>query len=96
MAKFDAVFVPFVEGHPALLSVNGHQLLLVATNADDLTGQLGLFEAEELREVEIDDAIEDTLAQLAGEGQTGVVVVPPGASAGDVIASLQSELPWVH
>ncbi|MCB0346738.1 MAG: hypothetical protein KDD66_16600 [Bdellovibrionales bacterium] len=96
MSKLEAVFVPFSAGHPALLTVNGHRLLLVATEADDLNGQLGLFDAEELREVHIDEAIEDTLAQLGGDGQAGVVVVPPGASAFDVIESLHSELPWVH
>ena len=96
MAELNAVFVPFTEGQPALLTVNGHRLLLVATEAEDFSGQLGLFDAEELREVHIDEAIEDTLAQLSDEGQAGVVVVPPGASAFDVIESLYSELPWVQ
>lgn len=96
MDDFAAVFVPFSSGSPAFVTVNGHRLLIVATEAEDITDELALLNAEELREITISEELEHTLSQLAETGQAGVVVVPPGASASDVIQSLHSELPWLQ
>ena len=94
------LFMPYCDGTPALLDINGHKLLVLATEDTDLDLLSDASGADEYRRIEIDDSStevrEYALAQIAGDVEGGVVIAPAGVSPGMLISELGEQLPWVH
>ena len=84
---------------PVAVEINGHRVLIVCAESQEVVADLPLPLNTEIRELEIaeDDAAQSqALADLAADINGGVVVTPPGISAQDLIANLEEELPWIH
>ena len=99
VSTMQKLYVPFSNNLPAAVEINGHRLLIVCSQSADLASDLAAVGAKEVREVEVDDGELESaqaLADLAAGINGGVVLTPPGISAGDMIANLQLELPWIH
>lgn len=92
-------FVPYFDNTPATIEVNGHKLLIVASDSEDLQQEMSSIGAEEIREVIVekeDEEIPAALADLAADIGGGVVLTPPGVRPLEMIDSLVKELPWIH
>lgn len=92
-------FVPYIDNEPAAIEVNGHKLLIVASESEDMVNDLDLLGGAEIREVQLSE--DDTegskiLADLAANINGGVVLAPPGVSPRSMIQDLSEELPWIH
>lgn len=90
------IFVPYEHNRPASIIINGHRLLILATSREEIESDLSAVGADEVRQVELVGDETEALAELGASVQSGVVVTPPGISIGDLMHSLQEELPWVH
>ena len=93
------MYVPYVGGEPASVSINGHRMLILSQHEDVLENSLGLFGADHLQEVNIGETSEEqdfALDQLASSAEAGVVVAPLDIEIQEVIRNLELELPWIH
>lgn len=96
MAK---LFVPFVDNYPAAVEINGHRVVIVSAESDEIIADLELLGGDEIREMELSGAEEEAteaLAALAADVHAGVVLTPPGISPSTLIKSLEQDLPWIH
>lgn len=95
----DKFFVPYIDDSPAAIDINGHRVLIVTSEPDDMIPDLEILGGEEIREVQIfedqDDESEE-LANLAATINGGVVLTPPGVRPRAMIENLEEELPWIH
>jgi hypothetical protein len=92
-------FVPYSGDAPAAIEINGHKVLIVASDSEDIQTDLSLIGADDVREVYLgrdDEDISEVLADLAANVGGGVVMTPPGVSPSDMIDNLSRELPWIH
>lgn len=89
-------YLPYKEGSPTTVEINGHRLLLVCAEADCLREGMGSFGATEIRELELENDLEIVLSDLALQTQSGIVITPPGVSITDVVDNLEKQLPWVN
>ncbi len=92
-------FVPYFDDVPATIEVNGHTLLIVASDSDDLQEEMSFIGANEIREFIVEkeeEEIPEVLADLAADIGGGVVLTPPGVRTLDMIDDLVRELPWIH
>ena len=92
-------FVPYSGRHPALISVNGHRLLILAREEDVFEDNLDAVGADRLKLLKTGGPFADEeslLKRLAEKVDAGVVVAASEASFTDVVKSLESQLPWVH
>ena len=96
MARF---FVPFINDEPAAIEVNGHKLLIVTSESEDMIADLDLLGGGEIREMtlaEDDSEGSKLMADLAADINGGVVLAPPGVRPRNMIEDLAEELPWIH
>ena len=92
-------FVPYADDMPLAFEVKGHRLILLSSDDESIRNELDYIGGDELRELVIDDERPEESAQvarLAASAHGGVVVLPAGITPKMMIASLQSELPWVN
>jgi hypothetical protein len=93
MEKF---FVPYKADKPVCVSVNGHDLIIVTADIESLM-EAEFMEHDSLQEYECDlDEVEELLADIGMEHQTGVVLAPADIEPKDFIESLSQELPWIQ
>lgn len=104
MTKF---FVPYKQDIPVTVNIKGHRLLLLSEEVEEFTPASSAipeelenaeFRAVEFQGGEMGFSDEDnfTLAELASEAKSGVVVTPAGVSMSTLLHELEKELPWVH
>lgn len=94
-----SLYVPYSGKRPALVSINGHSLLILAREKETFEDHLPDFGADRLRRVDAGDSEneeETLLKNLAERINAGVVVAAPDTEYPDVIKSLEEQLPWVH
>ena len=92
-------FVPYQDGEPALLEINGHRLVILTEDKKSLQDGLSLFGADSLETVTCGDSEEESeelLRELAEEVNGGVVVAPNTVTLHELLYNLQNELPWLH
>jgi len=95
MSRF---FIPYHGEVPAELLINGHRVVLLAREAEQLQGDLLLMGADRLQLLDESefDSEEKAVSHLAHKTQAQVVVTPSNVEIRDVIATLEKELPWIH
>lgn len=77
--------------------INGHRLILLSPNRQALEDELELVGADRVERLEVNKTTEkQILGELAENAKSGVVMLPSQATIPAVIASLESELPWVQ
>ena len=92
-------FVPYTGDKPASVLINGHRLVIVSQDRDELQSHLNVLGGDCLKEVIASGSREDEmqgLEDLAEEGEGGVVIAPSDVTLDDVIRNLESELPWIQ
>lgn len=92
-------FVPYSEGSPAVVEINGHRMILVSSEEDSVDDLLSASGADDYREIVVPDSDvskEFALADLAGGSAGGIVITPPGISPDVIISELGNQLPWLH
>ncbi len=90
-------FIPYSGDTPAAVEINGHRLLILASEPGDVEPDLIELGGTEVRTLEIEKGHEnEAFLHLAEEIKGGVVLTPPGIPVSILIDSLERELPWVH
>jgi hypothetical protein len=93
-------FIPYDGETPASICINGHRLLIVSRDREELEENLGLVGGNRLEQFVTSgvlmDEDEDFLESLAHEVNGGIVIAPEDAPLTEVIRSLESELPWIQ
>ena len=92
-------FVPYSGKHPALISVNGHKLLILAREQEVFEDSLDAVGADRLKIIKTSGPFQDEdslLKTLAEKVDAGVVVAASDSDFQDVLRNLEEELPWVH
>ena len=93
MEKF---FVPYKSDKPVSVCVNGHELIIVASDSDSLLGA-DFMEHDFVKELECEpDDVEVMLANLGSEHSPGVILAPSDIEPDELIESLTQELPWIQ
>ena len=95
MASF---YVPFTGPEPAAVSIKGHRFIILSREPGALESGLGLIGADSLRRVESPDPYQENyfLDDLAKRINGGIVIAPYDVELGEVLANLESELPWLQ
>jgi hypothetical protein len=97
--RTDSFFVPYTGKKPASVSVNGHRLVILASERGAIEDDLDLLGADRIKKVRLgssDEEQERTLGKIARQADGGVVIAPAGVGIRDILKNLESELPWVH
>ena len=93
-------FVPYNQNDkPVTVEINGHTVLILCAEEEDLADDLPLIGGASMKEITIqDEELENSelLAELAEDIDGGVVVAPAGVPLKNMIESLHDELPWIH
>lgn len=93
-------FIPYSGAEPAMIYINGHSLVIVSRDKDELQAHLPMLGGDHLQGMDFpeenhdEDEILEVLASELNGG--GVVVAPDGTGIVEVIRSLELELPWIH
>jgi hypothetical protein len=99
MPKF---FVPYCNDKPAAIEINGHRLVVLGCEKQELMHDLNLLGGDQVKEIflsenlDIEPTSQELLINLAESVQGGVVFAPPGVSVKAMLSSLKAELPWLH
>ena len=91
-------FVPYSEGLPATVTINGHTFIFLSHEREILEESLALVGGDHLEEMSVYNSQEEdqVLDTLAREIDGGIVIAPTDVAIEDLIANLEAELPWVH
>ncbi|MDC0357527.1 hypothetical protein OAO01_01830 [Oligoflexia bacterium] len=92
-------FIPYAGKQPASLNINGHKLVIVSQDRQELMDHLQVLggdRLEELRSGASREEEQELLEDLADRIDGGVVVAPSDIELDEVIRDLQSELPWIQ
>ena len=93
------IFIPYAGKEPASVFINGHKLLILSTNKQEIEGSLELVGAdriEQLSGLSSSQEQEQEIAKLAESIHGGVVLAPEELHVNELIKNLETELPWVH
>lgn len=92
-------YIPYTDGKPAIININGHKLLLVTSDHKELEESLPLFGADSVVVVEESDIKElkdNTIEEIASLVEGGVVIAPEDVDLKQVVKDLAQELPWLQ
>lgn len=92
-------YVPYFGKQPALVSINGHRLLILARDKDVFEDHLEMVGADRIKKVDAGDSSGDeefVLQRLAERINAGVVIASSDSEFREVIRSLQQQLPWIQ
>lgn len=91
-------YVPYAGNKPASLSINGHSLLILAQEPEELKANLDAVGADNVRRVVVSSKAEREVkfSKLARRAKAGLVIAPAELPVGEVIRNLENELPWIQ
>lgn len=92
-------FVPYSGKKPVSLNVNGHKLILLATDKESIESELPEVGGDRLKVFKVGESEvekEKFLTDFAFKNEAGVVIVPSEISPKDLLKNLESQLPWLH
>ena len=92
-------FVPYTGKKPAAVYINGHRLVIMASEKDLLEDDMELLGADKIKKVRLsssEDARLQFMGKIARQVDGGVVIAPSGVELKDVLRNLEDELPWVQ
>jgi len=81
------------------MTINGHRLVIISADRNDIEDNLSLLGADRLHELDDwgsraeQEASLETIASTVGGG---VVVAPEDLELREVIKNLETELPWIQ
>lgn len=92
-------FMPYREGKPVAVVVNGHRLLILSSDKEPFEDHLESLGADSVRSVRggASKFEEEQLFQtLAKSADAGIVIAPGDLELRQILSNLESELPWLH
>ena len=94
------LYIPYKDKKPAAIFVNGHRLILVSKDEEDLCENLHLVDATDVKQIEIDDDAQfpesKELESLATTLDASIVVAPEDLPFQNVLEALKYTLPWIQ
>jgi hypothetical protein len=92
------IYIPYVGSEPALVSVKGHNFIILARNPEILAAELHEIGADSLREMAYHSDVDENenLDELAREINGAIVIAPEDVAVADLLDNLAEELPWLH
>ncbi|MCB0336814.1 MAG: hypothetical protein KDD62_10935 [Bdellovibrionales bacterium] len=92
------IYVPYAGVEPAVVSIKGHNLLILCRDLGRFSNCLEMIGADNVKQMEIacvedEDEHLDSLAHIV---QGAVVIAPDDMEVMDLLVNLESELPWLH
>lgn len=93
------LFFPISHGKPAAVIVNGHRLVILARDPEELKDSLQELGADSVQEIKVGLTKEDeqkVLSRLARKADAGVVITPGNVGLDAVLENLHAQLPWLH
>ena len=88
------IYVPYTGDKPAMVSINGHNLVIAAEESQTLLRDLQTVGGDSVRK--INDQNMDALTSLAASVRGGIVIAPKEISLPTMIKNLEAQLPWLH
>ena len=96
----ETFFVPYSGDRPAAVEINGHRVLILSPDIDNMSEEIQMVGGDRIREIAVPEHDEGStpfvLEDLAHDIKGGIVLSPPGVSLTAMIESLEDELPWIH
>ena len=92
-------FVPYFGNQPASLCINGHRLVIISQDRQDLVDHLSHLGGDRVEGIVSSGSQQDEVKLLEGLAESaggGVVVAPSELTLDEVIRNLESELPWIQ
>ena len=92
------IYIPYVGSEPALISVKGHNFIILSRDPEVLNEEMDSFGADHLRAVAYrsDTDENENLDELAREINGAIVIAPEDVAVADLLLNLAEELPWLH
>jgi hypothetical protein len=81
------------------MSINGHRVLILGQDRENMEEGLDVFGADSVKEVVIGDSRdeqESALRKMAERVQGGVIIAPTEVGLEELIANLRDQLPWIQ
>lgn len=93
----ERIYIPYKKNKPAIVEVNGHELLVVASDKDALRSSQ-LIDSDSFKEVDAEGPyeVEFLFSSLEPDFKAGVVFAPDDVETDEFITILSGQLPWVH
>lgn len=96
MARY---FFPYLQDRPAILSINGHRLVVVSSDRSEIEDSLPRFGADTVSFTEDWESKEDSqsaLHEIADAVDAGIVIAPEDTPLAELLEDLEEELPWIQ
>lgn len=93
------LFVPYSGKSPAPVTINGHKLLILSVDSDDIKRHLPVFGGDTVKKIKTGYTPEEQteqLAKLARKVKSGIVITPSELDVDGLLKNLESSLPWVQ
>jgi C-terminal processing protease CtpA/Prc len=93
------IFVPYKGKKPVPVVINGHKLLILSREREDLEESLKIVGGTDIKSFDEGDTQEEQdflLNKLSQMVKGGVVVAPSDVKVPEIIRNLQEQLPWVQ
>ena len=93
------LFVPYNGESPAPVWINGHKLLILSLDGEDLSRCLKLIGADSVKRIKAGSTPEEQtlkLAKLAKKVDGGILIAPNELEVTDLLKNLEQQLPWVQ
>jgi hypothetical protein len=93
------IFIPYAGKAPAAVDINGHRLVIVSQDPDELQSNLSMLGGDRLEMIQVLGSKaeeEELLEEIADSVDGGVVLAPTDIELAEVLRDLESELPWIH
>ncbi len=93
------LYAPYKGNTPACVSINGHKLLILSTDAGELEENMHLVGATRLKKIKAGESVEEhsaRLTKLAKVAKSGIVVAPTEVGFDELLKNLEEQLPWVQ
>lgn len=93
------LFAPYNGTLPASVVINGHKLIILSQDKQELEDNLGLVGGEHIEPIPSSASVEEQdkiLYHLAEAIQGGIVIAPAEEKIEEVIRNLETQLPWVQ
>jgi hypothetical protein len=92
----DEFYIPYAGRHPAIVDINGHRLVILAREREQLEEYLDLVGGDQVFAVneESFDSTDALFEGLANEAHAQIVVTPEEIEIPQVLEQLRHALPW--
>lgn len=94
----ERLYLPYSGEGPTVVSVNGHRLVILAQEAEQVSSALELLGGDSVQEFDVEsysDPIE-FVQEIALATKAEVVMAPPNANLGLLVKELHEKLPWIQ